>query len=194
MKIPYAIAIHLIRWLTNFHDFRLKGIATEGIGIHTTIAWLSQLVNFKNAIWKWGHLRKTIWNKFCFKLGKKWCHRNVWKCFRLLFDYLAWIEHQFFSGIRDSRKAGSLWGMMRDVAGLRMSIQQSWLSKGVGLGLGLLCWGFKGLQEEIRSEEASPLQIGSVAFPAGQCTSPQRHPCHRRFDQDGYQNSSSPSL
>ena len=30
------------------------------------------------------------------------------ECFRLLFDHLAWIEHQFLSGIRDSRRAGSL--------------------------------------------------------------------------------------
>ena len=28
------------------------------------------------------------------------------ECFRLLFDHLAWIEHQFLSGIRDSRKEG----------------------------------------------------------------------------------------
>ena len=64
------------------------------------------------------------------------------ECFRLLFDHLAWIEHQFLSGIRDSRKAGSLWGMMRGVGGVRKSIHQSWLAK--GLELGLLCWGFKG--------------------------------------------------
>ena len=63
-----------------------------------------------------------------------------------------------------------------------------------GLGLGLLCWGFKGVQEEIPSEEASTLQIGSVAFPAGQCTSPQFYPCHRLFEQDGHQDSSSASL
>ena len=110
--------------------------------------------------------------------------------FRLLFDHLAWIEHQFLSGIRDSRKAGSLWGMMRGVGGVRKSIHQSWLAK--GLGLGLLCWGFKGVQGEIPSEEASTLQIGSVAFPPGQCTSPQLHLCHRLFDQDGHQDSSSP--
>ena len=61
-----------------------------------------------------------------------------------------------------------------------------------GLGLELLFWGFKGVQEEIPSEEASTLQIGSVAFPPGQCTSPQLHPCHRLFDQDGHQVSSSP--
>ena len=85
------------------------------------------------------------------------------ECFRLLFDHLAWIEHQFLSGIRDSRKPGSLWGMMRGVGGVSKSIHQSWLAK--ELGLGLLCWGFKGVQEEIPREEASTLQIGSVAFP-----------------------------
>ena len=79
---------------------------------------------------------------------------------------------------------------MRGVGGVRKSIHQSWLAK--GLGLGLLCWGFKGVQEEIPSEEASTLQIGSVAFPAGQCTSPQLHPCHRLFGQDGHQDSSQP--
>ena len=36
------------------------------------------------------------------------------ECFRLLFDHFAWIEHQFLSGIRDSRKAG----MMRGVGGV----------------------------------------------------------------------------
>ena len=50
---------------------------------------------------------------------------------------------------------------------------------------GIPCWGFKGVQEEILSEETSTLQIESVAFPRGQCTSPQLHPCHRLFDQDG---------
>ena len=82
----------------------------------------------------------------------------------------AWIEQ--LNGIRDSRKAGSLWGMIRGVGGVRKSIHQSWLTK----GLGLLCWGFKGVQEEIPSEEASTLQIRSVAFPPGQYTSPQLHP------------------
>ena len=97
------------------------------------------------------------------------------ECFRLLFNHLAWIEHQFLSGIRDSRKALSLWGMMRGVGGVRNSEHHSWLAK--GLGLGLLCWGFKGVQKEIPLEEASTLQIGSVAFPLGQYTSPQLHPC-----------------
>ena len=107
------------------------------------------------------------------------------ECFRLLLNHLAWIEHQFLSGIWDSRKAGSLWRMMRGVGGVRKSINHSWLAKELGLGLGLLCWGFKGVQEEIPSEETSTLQIGSVAFPPGQCTSPQLHPYHRLLTKMG---------
>ena len=114
------------------------------------------------------------------------------ECFGLLFDHLAWIEHQFLSVIRDSRKARSLWGMIRGVGGVKKSTDQSWLAN--GLGLGLLCWGFKGVQLEIPREEASTLQIGSVAFTPGQWTSPQFHHCHRLFDQDGHQDSSSASL
>ena len=128
--------------------------------------------------------------KFCFKLGKMPQKRIEGS--RLLFDYLEWIEHQFLSGIKDSRKAGSLWGMMRGVRGVRKSIHQSWLAK--GLGLGLPCWGFKGVQEEIPWEEASTLQIGSVAFPLGLYTFAQLHPCHRLFDQGGHQDSSSASV
>ena len=104
------------------------------------------------------------------------------ECFRLLFNHLSWIEHQFLSGMRDSRKVRSLWRMMRGVGGVSKSIHQSWLTK--RLGLGLLWWGFKGVQKEIPSEKASTLQ----------CTSPQLHPYHRLFDQDGHQHSSSASL
>ena len=126
--------------------------------------------------------------KFYFKLGKN--ATETYRIFRLLFDHLAWIEHQFLSGIRDSRNAGSLCRMMRGVGGVRKSIDQSWLAK----GLGLLCLGFKRVQEDIPSEETSTLQIGSMAFPPGQCTSPQLHPFHRLFEQDVHQDSSSAFL
>ena len=63
---------------------------------------------------------------------------------------------------------------------------------GQRLGLGLLCWGFKGVQQEIPWEEASTHQIKSVAFPPGQCTSPQLHPCHRLFEQGGHQDHTLP--
>ena len=127
LKIQYVIAIHLMRWLTNYYDFRFPETYTFGPS----------------------------------------CRNRA----------------SILSGIRDSRKLGSLWGMMRGVGGVRTSIHQSWLAK--RLGLGLLCWGFKGVQEEIPREEASTLEIGSVAFPAGQCTSLQLHPCHRQFDEEG---------
>ena len=250
------------------------------------------------------------------------------KCFRQLLEHLAWIEHQFLNGIRDSRKVGSLWGMMRGVGrskevrtpeligqiknfmdkDRRVSIEtisaqfdvsvgtvhtiireelkmrkicvkfvprmlredqkerrchdsrerdelinsdsavldalvtcnENWIycydpetkrhgsqwkpagsprpkkarkrksthkllmipyfdSTGMGSHWtdsqqGILCWGFKGVQDEIPSEGSRTLQIGSVAFPAGQCTSPQLQLCYRLFHQDGNQNSSSPSL
>ena len=50
------------------------------------------------------------------------------------------------------------------------------------------------VQEEIPSEEASTLQIGSVTFPPGQCTRPQLHRCHTLFDHDGRQDTFSASL
>ena len=130
--------------------------------------------------------------KLCFKFG-----RNATKTYGMLqtafrpscmnrASVFEW--HQRFK--EDSRKAGSLWGMMRGVGGVRKSIDESWLAK----GLGLLRWGFKGVQGEIPREEASTLQIGSVTFPPGQCTSPQLYPCHKLFDQNGHQDSSSPTL
>ena len=76
------------------------------------------------------------------------------------------------------------------VEGVRKSLSQSWLAK--GLRLRLLCWGFQWFREKTPSEESSTLQIGSLAFPPGQCTSPQLHSCHRLFDQDGHQDSYSP--
>ena len=156
-----------MRWLTNFYDFSFKWIATAAIGIHPDCHswWISKMQS--------GREKKTICNKILFWTWKK-CHRNVWNASHCSLDHLTWIEHWFLSGIRDSRKAGSLGGMMRGVGGVKKSIHQSWLAK----GLGLLCWGFKGVQEEIPRQEASTLQIGSVAFPPGQCTSPQLHPYH----------------
>ena len=130
--------------------------------------------------------------KFCFKLGT-----NATETYGMLqtafqpscmnrASVFEW--HNRFKESRESVRDD------RVVGGERKLIDHSWLVKGLGLGLGLLCWGFKGIQEEIPSEEASTLQIGSVAFQTGQCTSPQLHPCHRLFDQDGHQDSSSASL
>ena len=148
---------------------------------HCHIWWISKMQSGRE---------DTLEERYAIKL----CFKKRMECFRQFFDHLAWIEHLFLSGIRDSRKAGSLWRMIRFVGGVRKSIHQSWLAKELGLGLGLLFWGFKWVQEEIPSEEANTLQIGLLAFLPGQCTSPQLYPCHRLFDQDGHQDCSSPSL
>ena len=190
MTIHYVIAIHLMRW---WQIFMVSG-SNEQLQqqLEYTLLkpdchswWISKMQSGREDT-----LEERYAITFCFNRGKN--ATETYECFRLLLEHLAWIEHQFLSGIRDSRKAGSLWGMMRGVGGVGRSIHQSWLAK--GLGLGLLCWGCKRVQQEISSEEASTLQIGPVAFPPGQCTSPQLHPCHRLLDQDRQQDSSSASL
>ena len=120
--------------------------------------------------------------KFCFKVGKN--TTETYGMLQTAFRQSCMIRasvfewHKRLMEARESVKDDARCG--------------SWLAK--GLGLGLLCWGSKGVLEEIPSEEASTLQIGSVAFPPRQYTSPQLHPCHRLFDQDGHQDSSSASL
>ena len=84
------------------------------------------------------------------------------ECFRLLFGHLAWIERQFLSGIRDSRKAGNPWRMMRGVGGVRKSIDQSWLAK--GLGLWLLCWGFREFRKRIHRKRPALFKSGLWHF------------------------------
>ena len=80
--------------------------------------------------------------------------------FRLLFDHLAWIKHQFLSGIRASRKVGNLWGMMRGVEGVRKSIHQSWLAKGSRLGLRF----FREFRKRLRRERLALFKSGQWHF------------------------------
>ena len=181
-----------MRWLTNFYDFSFKRTATAAIRMHPTKAWLSQLVNFKNAIWT---IEERYAIKFCFKLGK---NAMQWKL-----DLLLWprdqetefpVEACWLSQTQEGQTKQIhpqtfddpfFWQHWHDLHALG----SHWTDSQQGIP----CWGFKGVQEEIPSEEASTLQIRSVAFPPGQCTSPQLHPCHRLFDQDGHQDSSSAS-
>ena len=61
-----------------FYDFRRKWTATVGIGIQPAKTWLSQLVNFKNAIWT---LEERYAIKFCFKLGEMPCDESWIYCY-----------------------------------------------------------------------------------------------------------------
>ena len=61
--------------------------------------------------------------KFCFKLGKN--ARETYGMLQTAFGASCMNRASFLSGIRDSRKARCLWGMMRGVEGVRKSVHQS---------------------------------------------------------------------
>ena len=70
MKIEYVIAIHLMRWLTNFYDFKFKWIATAAME-YTLLKpdchswWVSKIQSGReDTLEEWYPI------KFCFKLGK----------------------------------------------------------------------------------------------------------------------------
>ena len=88
--------------------------------------------------------------KFCFKLGKNATEKYgmFQTAFRLSCMNWAWVFewHKRLTEGRKSVRDDGKCGRSKE------SVHQSWLAKGLGLGLGLLCWGFKGVQEEILSE------------------------------------------
>ena len=122
--------------------------------------------------------------KFCFKLGK-----NATEIYGMLqtvvgVSCMNWASdfewHKRFKegseSVRDEERCGrSKEVNTPELIGQRLRVEVTMLR-------------FLGVQEKIPSEEASTLQIGSVEFPPGQCTSPHLHPC-----QDGHQDSFSAS-
>ena len=93
------------------------------------------------------------------------------ECFTLLFEPSCMnrasvfeLQKRFKKG-RDSVRDDERCGRSKEVNTPQL------IGQGLELGLGLQRWGFKGVLEEVSSEEASTLQIGSVAFPPGHCTS-----------------------
>ena len=129
--------------------------------------------------------------KLCFKLGK-----NVTETYEMLQtafrpSYMnrasVFERHKIFKEGRESVWDDYRCGRIKELNTPEL------ISQRVRVGIGLLCWGFKGVQEETPWEEAITLQIGSVLFPPGQCPSPQLHSYHRLFGQDGHQDTSSAS-
>ena len=167
-----------MRWLTNFCWILVQINIYSGqytqLKPHCHSWWISKMQSrLEDTLEK----RYTI--EFCFKLGNN--ATETYGMLQTAFGASCINRASVFEWHKRFKEGRfCVLGMMRGVGGVRKSIHQSWLAR--GLGLGLLCWGFKGVEEEIPSEEASTLQIGSVAFPPGQYTSPQLHPCHRLFD------------
>ena len=126
-------------------------------------------MNFKKSI---RTLEERYATKYCFKLGK---NAMRWKL-----DLLLWprdqetefpVEACWLSQTQEGQTERIhpqhfddtfFWLHWHDLHALGSHWTES--------QRGILCWGSKGVQEEILSEEASTLQIGSVAFPPGQCT------------------------
>ena len=138
-----------MRWLINVYDFRFKWKAAAGIEIHHTKAWLSLLVNFVDAIWT---LEGRYAVKFCLKLTK---NAMWWKL-----DLLLWPA--------GTKRQSSQWkhaGSARPKKARQRKIHpqtfddpfywQHWYdlhalgSHWTNCQQGILCWGFKGHQEEI---------------------------------------------
>ena len=122
-----------MRWLTIFYDFRFKWTATAGIGTHPFKAWCHSWWISKTQSAREDTLEERYAIQLCFKLGKM--SQKRMECFRLLFNYLAWV---------------------------RKSEHQSWLAK--GLGLGLLCWGFKRVQERFHRKRPALFKSGQWHF------------------------------
>ena len=95
--------------------------------------------------------------KFCFKLGKN--ATETYGMFQTAFratcmnraSVFEW--HKRFKEGRESVRDDERCGRSKEVNTPEL------------IGQRLLCWGFKGVQKEIPSEDASTLQIRSVAFP-----------------------------
>ena len=169
MKIQYVITIHLMWWLTNFYDFRFEWTATAAIGIHPTKPdshswWISKMQSGRQDT-----LEKRYAIKLCFKLGNNAAtetHGMLQTAFEPSCRNRASVfeRHKRFKEGRESVRDDERCGRRKK------SIDQSWLAK--GLGLGLLCWGFKGVQQRIPREETSTLQIQFLALPIVQTLLP----------------------
>ena len=63
------------------------------------------------------------------------------------------------------KESRSLWGIMIGVGGVRKSIHQSWLAKGLALGLGLICWGLKGSlgRDSVGSGQDSSNRVSGIS-------------------------------
>ena len=121
---------------------------------------------FQNAIWTWGHLRRTICNKFCFKLGKnaKETSGMLQTVFRSSCMNRASVFewHMRFKEGRESVGDDERCGRSREVNTPELIGQR------VRVRIKVTMLRFKGVQEETPLEEVSTLQIGSMTFPAGQ--------------------------
>ena len=148
-----------MRWLTNFYDFRIKWTASAAIGIHPTKAWLSLLVNFKNTIWTRG---RTICYKIVFYTWKK-CHAMKAGSSAMTQRLRDRVSSWSMLALPDTRRPDranpptNFWWSL-------FLTELAWSTCTrfpVDSQQEMLCWGFKGVQEEIN-------RMRSALFISGQ--------------------------
>ena len=114
--------------------------------------------------------------EFCFKLGK-----NATETYGMLqtafgascmnrASVFEW--HKRFKESRESVRDNERCGRSKEIRTPELIGQR------IRVKVTMLLLSFKGAQEEIPRDGSSTLQIELVAFPPGQCTSPQLHPFH----------------
>ena len=133
----------------------------------------------------------------CFKLGKNAMRWNL--------DLLLWPRYQevefpveacWLSQTQVARQSKSTQKLLMIPFFFYSTgiINMHWVSTGQTVNMEHYVEVLREFRKRFRRKRAAILQIGSVAFPPGICTSPKLYPCYRLFDQDGNQDSSSPSL
>ena len=170
-----------MRWLTHFHDFSFKGTATAAIGIHPTKAWLSQLVNFINSIWT-ETLEERYAIKSCFKLGKKatetygMLQTAFRPCCMNRESVFEW--HKRFKESRESVRDDERCGTSKEfntpeLIGQRVRVRVTMLR----------FWG-SSRRDWVGRGQHSSNKVSGIST----------RTMNRLFDQDGHQDSSTPSL
>ena len=124
-----------MRWLTNFYDSSFNEQQQQQLEYNLLKLdchswWISKMQS--------GHedtLEERYAIIFCFKLGKN--STETYWMLQTAFGASCTNRASVFEWHKEFKEGRNLYGMMRDVGGVRKSIHQSWLAK--GLGLGLLC-------------------------------------------------------
>ena len=90
------------------------------------------------------------------------------ECFRLLLDHLEWIEHQFLSGIRYSRRANFWWPLFLTALLWSTCMGSHWTD----CQQGILCWGFKRRDSVKRGQHSWNRVSGISTWTMHQTTTP----------------------
>ena len=123
--------------------------------------------------------------KFCFKLGKN--TTETYGMLQTAFGASCMNRASVFEGHKRFKEGRE---SVRDDERCGKSIHQSWKEVNTPELIGQ-----KGYYVEVLWEFRKRFRRKrQVAFPPGQCTSPQLHPCHRLFDQYGHEDNSTPTL